>query len=240
MDRALLVLKAIAAHEQPISLDEIADRVQLNKSVTYRLIRSLENAGFVGRAPISGGYSTGTSLLSLSVAVSSRINVRRLVKPAMEQLVRMFGETVSLHVRSGDQRVCVEVVEGTHPVRRVIPVGETYPLFAGETGRVLSSALEDRELMRQSEMARCSGLDPVTFRADAMRIRRHGFIIGIGVRTPEVGSVSLPVHGGFGLMGALTISGPATRWNVASMKAALPRIMEIVRPLSCALGYQTP
>lgn len=223
-------------HDHPIPLDEIADQIQLNKSVTYRLIRSLENAGFVGRSPISGGYSTGASLLSLSFAISSRIDVRRLAKPAMEQLGRRFGETVSLHIRSGDQRVCVEVVEGTHPVRRVVPVGETHPLFAGETGRVLSAALEDKELLRQSELARRSGLNLDNFHADVMRVRRDGFIIGIGVRTPEVGSVSLSLHGGFGLIGALTISGPASRWNIASMETALPGIMDVVRPISGPLG----
>lgn len=231
VDRALLVLMAITGENKPLSLDEVSERVQLHRSVVYRLIRSLENAGFVVRDPILGGYTVGASLLSLSVLVSSRLDVRRLARPAMEQMVRGFGETVSLHIKSGDARVCVEVVEGTHEVRRVIQVGETLPIFAGETGRILLAGMNEVELEHQLDSAERNGENRAELHRDVMLARQQGWIIGIGMRTPGVGSLSLPVFGSSGMIGALTTSGPATRWSAAAMQAALPSILEIARSI---------
>jgi DNA-binding IclR family transcriptional regulator len=240
VDRALVVLRIVASEGRPVSLEDVVSRSGLHKSIAYRLLRSLENSGFIGRDPIVGGYTVAATFLSLSVLAVSRIDIRGRARPMMEDIVSRFGETVSLHIRSGDLRVCVDVVEGSHPVRRVVPVGETLPLFAGETGRVLMSELSGAELALPMAAAAKAGLDPERIRADVIRTRQQGYFIGIGVRTPDVGSVSVPIYGSVGILGALTISGPASRWNRAAMKAALPVILAGVETVSTALGASLP
>jgi DNA-binding IclR family transcriptional regulator len=240
VDRALAVLRIVASEGRPVSLEEVVRRSGLHKSIAYRLLRSLENAGFIGRDPIVGGYTVAATFLSLSVLAVSRIDIRGRARPMMEDIVSRYGETVSLHVRSGDLRVCVDAVEGSHPVRRVVPIGETLPLFAGETGRVLMSELSAAELAPLLAAAVHADLDPERIRADVVRARQHGHFIGIGVRTPDVGSVSVPIYGSVGILGALTISGPASRWNRAAMKAALPVILTNVDVVSKALGGSLP
>lgn len=236
VDRALQVLKVITAQRKPILLDDISERVQLHKSITYRLVRSLEMAEFVARDPVIGGYSVGSALLSLSVAIASRIDIRRIVRPALEEIVKQFGETASLHVRSGNVRVCVDTAEGTHPVRRVIPIGETLPLYAGETGRILLSGLSSGELEQQLEAAHSSGMNIASLKKEVASAREQGWIIGIGMRTPEVGSLSIGLRGSSGLAAALTISGPVNRWNEKAMSAALPAALRIVAALKAELS----
>lgn len=210
----------------------------LHKSVTYRLVRSLENAGVICRDPAVGGYRVGSALLSMSVSISSRVDVRRVSRPYMEQIVRRFGETASLHVRNEDQRVCVESVEGWHPIRRVIPIGETHPVYAGETGRILLTGVGEAELQRQLDLASQNGLDAMGLREEVARARQQGWIIGIGLRTPDVGSVSLALRGPDSLLGALTISGPASRWNASAMEEALPVLVDAAAKISDESGYR--
>ena len=236
VDRALAILRMIAAEERPLSLDEVADRSGLHKSIAYRLLRSLEGAAFIGRDPKVGGYTTAATFLSLSVLTVSRIDLRRRARQAMEELVSRHGETASLHVPSGDLRVCIDVVEGSHAIRRVIPVGETLPIFVGETGRVLMSRLSENELEPLLAKAKATDGDVSRLRGDIQRARQQGYFIGIGVRTPDVGSISIPLSGSVGILGALTISGPANRWNRAAMNAALPSILKTVEPVVRALG----
>lgn len=238
VDRALDVLSTIVLEGKPLLLEDLAARAGLSRSVTYRLVRSLENAGYIRRDPQVGGYTIGAKFLSMSILTSSRIDLRRAARAAMEAVVALHGETVSLHVRSGDQRVCVDTVEGVHAIRRVIPVGETLPLFAGETGRVLLSELSPPEVAPFIDAAEKAGLDVGRLRSDLLRIREQGYFIGIGERTPDVGSISLPIYGSVGVLGALTVSGPASRWSRSAMKAALPSIFEIVRGVSVGLGGQ--
>lgn len=236
VDRALVALKIIASENRPVPLEEVASRSDLHKSIAYRLLRSLENAGFIGRDPSVGGYTLAATFLSLSVLAVSRIDIRRQARPMMEEIVALHGETASLHVRSGDLRVCVDVVEGLHTVRRVVPIGETLPLYAGETGRALMSNLSNTELDPLLAAAAKDGLNASRIRTDVGRTREQGYFIGIGIRTPDVGSISVPIYGAGGPLGAVTVSGPASRWSRTAMKKALPSILRNVKKVSLALG----
>jgi DNA-binding IclR family transcriptional regulator len=236
VDRALIVLKIVALENGPVSLEEVVERSGLHKSIAYRLLRSLENAGFIGRDPVVGGYTLAATFLSLSVLAVSRMDLRGRARPMMEEIRTRHRETVSLHVRSGDLRVCVDVIEGLHAIRRAVPIGETLPLFAGETGRTLMSELPEAELAPLLAAAAKAKQDPRRIHADIVRAREQGYFIGIGVRTPDVGSVSVPIYGSVGILGAVTISGPASRWNRAAMKAALPSILSSVAAVSNTLG----
>ncbi|WP_245301762.1 IclR family transcriptional regulator [Bradyrhizobium sp. LTSP885] len=236
VDRALVVLKIIASENGPVSLEEVVERSGLHKSIAYRLLRSLENAGFIGRGPTVGGYTLAATFLSMSVLAVSRMDIRGRARPLMEEISSRHRETVSLHVRSGDLRVCVDVIDGLHAVRRAVPIGETLPLFAGETGRMLMSELSETELSPLMAAAAKANQNPDRIRADIVRARQQGYFIGIGVRTPDVGSVSVPIYGSVGILGAVTISGPASRWNRAAMKAALPSILSSIAVVSDTLG----
>jgi DNA-binding IclR family transcriptional regulator len=239
IDRALEALAFIAGENRPLSLEEVTARLGTSKSAAYRLLRSFEAAGFVVRDRSAGGYSVGPKFLSLCVLAASRIGVRNAARPAMERIVAQYGETASLHVRNGGRRVCVEVVEGTHAIRRVIPVGENLPLYAGETGRALMSGLAQDELPHLLRAAAADGLDERRIRSDLPRVREQGYFIGIGVRTAGVGSISIPIYGALGIAGALTVSGPANRWSTTAMRTAAPFILQQVQVVSRALGATT-
>jgi DNA-binding IclR family transcriptional regulator len=239
VDHALEALSLLVTEGRLLSLDEITARLPTSKSATYRLLRSLEAAGYIARDPDAGGYGIASYFLSLSVIAASRIDVRRAARPTMERIVSRFRETASLHIRSAERRVCVEVVEGTHPIRRVVPIGENHPLYAGETGRVLMSGLAEGELREILRQAVGAGMDERQIRNDLLRIREEGYFIGIGLRTPGVGTLSLPIHGAVGLAAALNISGPANRWTASAMRRAVPFILAEVHGISAAIGGAT-
>ena len=72
----------------------------------------------------------------------------------MRALVEETSETVTLHTRSGGDRVCVAVVEGTHDVRRVIPEGQLLPLTLARAVRRFSPFLDPLE-QAESLRERC-------------------------------------------------------------------------------------
>ena len=55
----------------------------------------------------------------------------------MEELRDLTQETVSLHIRQRDLRVCIAQVESRRQVRRVVPVGYEVGINVGATGEVL-------------------------------------------------------------------------------------------------------
>lgn len=66
----------------------------------------------------------------------------------MERLRDRLGETVSIYVRDGSERVRIQAVQSNQPVRRVAPVGARLPLYAGASSKVLI-AYSDRFVQEQ-------------------------------------------------------------------------------------------
>ncbi|WP_406021804.1 IclR family transcriptional regulator [Nocardioides sp. NBC_00850] len=231
VDRALEVLQQIVQDDAPVPLDELAGRVGLSRTVTYRLVRSLENAGFVEREPRLGGYTVAATFVSMSIRTANRFNVGRLMRPVMDKIVAFTGETTSFQVRNGMKRVAVEVAQGVHTIRRVIPVGEVLPLCSGESGRVLCSTLSDADLDSLLIEAAGTSHDMAHFREDTISVRETGYFLAVGLRTPDVGAISfaIPGPGPDGLLGALTVSGPAHRWTADAMAAAAPQIRNVLQ-----------
>lgn len=239
VDRALVVLNAVVAASGPVTLDRATALAGLHRSIVYRLLRSLEGGGYVARDEEAGGYGIGPTLLALSVSVAQRFDIGSFVRPAMEQIVEEFGETVSLHVHNGDMRICVEVAEGTHAIRRMIPVGESHSVYIGETGRALLSLLSDSEIASVLERAHADGHDREQIAKAVEQTRLNGYFIGIGTRTADVGAISVPIVGLDGTRYALTVSGPAGRWGEDAMTAAAPVICGLLQQVQRKLTKGT-
>ena len=57
----------------------------------------------------------------------------------MERLRDQIGETVSLYVRDGFERIRIQAVQSREAVRRVAPVGVRLPLYVGASSKVLAA-----------------------------------------------------------------------------------------------------
>ena len=156
----------------------------------------------------------------------------------MEQLGQATGETISLHVRQGRSRICVETVAGRHTVSRVVEIGETLPLEVGPSGKVILAFIEPAEMASVVEAAAQDDEERATTYAVLEQIRSDGYFAIVGDRSPAVGGLSAPFFNADGIVGALTISGPSSRWNHEAQIAAAPQIVAASVDLSKALGHR--
>lgn len=234
--RALDLLQTVVRQQDPISLTDLATASGLSTSTAYRLMRTLESYGFVARVPGGRSYVVGDELVAMSARVLHGIDLLQIAHPLMEELVGITGETASLHLRTDWRRTCVDTIEGVHPIRRVIEVGETLPLYAGSTGKSILAFLDEREQERVLARASDDGVDVEVVRNQLAETRRRGYMMAIGDRTPNVGGFAAPIFGAEGVRAALTISGPGDRWNKEAMRAAAPEIVVRAREISRRLG----
>ena len=66
-----------------------------------------------------------------------------------------------------------------------------------------------------------------------MRIQR--FRAAVGDRVPEVGAIAAPLFDGATPYGAVSISGPAERWDLRRMRAAAPLLTAVTDEMSTLL-----
>lgn len=235
-DRAIQVLLTVAESDEPLSLSEISRRTGFNASATYRLVGALTRHALLARDGERRSYGAGGGLVALAATVMKRVSVPQASLPAMERLQALTSETVSLYVRDRQHRICVAVVEGPHPMRWVVPVGDRQPLFVGLTGKAILAFLPEAEVAASLDAAERDGADRARIESQLDRVRKTGFLAEVGDRMAGVGGLSVPVFDPAGVAAAVTISGPDDRFTSEAAERAAPAVIEEAAAISAALG----
>ena len=137
VQRILAVFESFTAHRTSLTLQEIADKIELPKSTAFRIVRSLEQAGYLVRLE-DQKYCLSFRFTRLSGMVKSTLSIREIARPIMVELADKTRETVAIHTVMGRNRVCIDSVgTSSSPLRSVMHPGEQLPLQAGSASKVL-------------------------------------------------------------------------------------------------------
>jgi DNA-binding IclR family transcriptional regulator len=238
LDRSVRVLDAIEAGARTFT--DVVEATGLTRATAHRLIRGLEEHGFL--VFLGGqGYRLGPRLVRLASTAMRELPLREIAHPVLERLAQTTGESAQLFVRRGDVRVCVDAVESDNELRTIVSVGAELPLWAGSAGKVFLAWMEEPERSLLISHARRLTRDtPVgeILERDLGLVERRGWASSAGERQPAVGSVSAPIHGPYGvLVGAVSISGPVNR--IGRRKTAqrwAPAVTSAAREIGDMLG----
>ncbi|MED5172738.1 MAG: helix-turn-helix domain-containing protein [Actinomycetota bacterium] len=156
LDRGLSALTTIAASDTPLTIDEVAALLGLGRSVTYRMIRTLEDHGLVKR-DASGRLTGGTQLVALAGGVGN--DMRVVAAPILAKLANSLGMTAFLVVSDGSEAVTAQVVEPTSTAAHVAyRPGTRHALDRGAPGIALLAGEAPRKSERvEITQARLSG-----------------------------------------------------------------------------------
>ena len=219
--RALAILEVFTEQDTALPLSEIARRTGMYKSTALRLAETLCEHGYLVRGD-DGAYRVGPAPFHLGVLYQKSFRLEELVRPVLQELARLSGETASFYVREGDVRVCLFRVESPRPIRHSVTEGDRLPLHQGAAGKVLLAFSGEK------------GPEYDTIRA-------CGYAVTRGERDPEAGAVAAAVLGWKGMLrGALTLSGPWERFVPPADEKLLGWLLPQAARLSRALGYNGP
>jgi len=220
------------------SMTEMAERTGLHKSTVHRMLATLERKGFVARDSLTERYRIGMRIWELAANLSSSDDPASSLLPEMERLRDMLGETVSLYVRDGKERIRIQAVQSNQPIRRVAPVGARLPLYVGASSKVLL-AWGDEETLRLvlGDPEWPDSIDKTAFLEQLAAIREAGYATSFEEREPGAAAVSAPILDRSGrLTAALSVSGPSGRLTPEVMQSYVPAIREAARRMGMMLG----
>lgn len=198
LERALDVLGVLETHVRSLRLSEIAREVGLPVSTTQRILQTLEVRGLVER--FNSSYQIGIGIVPMAHAFLMGNRLSTAGTPVLQELAAQTGLTASLFARSGMSRIVVARVQGSHPLRYVLPIGERLPLHLG-AGRVFAADMTTRELddllASQPDMRFASGISisEEEFRSALVQIRQDGYLVARSERVRDITSVSAPIKG---------------------------------------------
>lgn len=192
------ILEAFTAEEPNLTLTQLATRVGLRPSSVLRLVRTLASAGLVTFDRPARRYRLGSMVTRLASVYRASHTLVSLALPLLVALRDETRETAALHVRQGQERLCLLEAESCHPIRMRLELERSYPLDAGAAGHVLRAFSADWEQQ------------PDRPRIDLVRSR--GWTVSRAEVIPDSIAVCVPVIGPSGaLLAALGVHGPAYR-----------------------------
>lgn len=241
--RAVKILDCYLDVGGSLGITELSRKTGLSKATVHHVVTTLVETGLLAADVSSRRYRLGPKLAQLGSAFVESIDLRELVLPVMTEIRDLTHETVTLHVRVGDERVIIAQVESTHGIRRVLEIGASRPVWLGAAGIVLMSGMPDDEVTRLLRRSRPRKLTPKTvvdkrqILTLVQRTRVDGYCM-VGEQTQEgVGALALPIHDHRGgVQAAILISGPFQRWNPKTINPFLKRLTTIVDTASRRLG----
>jgi len=237
-ERAVRVLDALAAGGE-LGTNELARRLALPPSTVSRQLGTLASTGLVEHDPETGRYRLGIRIVRLANAVLGRLDVRQIARPQLEELVRLTGETATLHVPGEDDAVTVDFVPSAHFVQHVTHLGRPSIAHATSAGKVML-AFADRPLPRGPLKAYTSRTitGAKALAAEIERVRANGYAEAFEEREPGLNAVAAPVWSSTHVLAAIVaLQGPTARFGRTQVDAATPALLGRARAISLALGW---
>ena len=238
VDRALGVLLAFSRETPTLGVTELSERLGLTKSAIHRILRSLMTHGMVTQDRETRAYSLGFRVLALAAGVSGEANLRQLCLPHMQRLRTETEETIGLYVAAGDVRMCLEELESPQLLRMAAGVGRCFPLDSGAASKALLIAGPANADLWRRATGRLSAARRAALEDDLERLRATGYVVTRGETVAGSSSIAAPIRVGEReeVMAALSIAGPASRFDEARVTRFAPLLRETVARIARDLG----
>lgn len=246
--RALSVVELLAERApQTLGVSAVARELELPKAVAHRILKELVSGGFLAFDDRSKLYGLGPGALTVGMAALRSLDVQRVTRPYLEQLVTRTRETATLSARQGWIRIYVDQVLSPQEIRMAVALGTSHALYAGSSSKAILAALSDAQV---AEYLAAHHLDPVTattitdvpaLLAELQRVRELGYAVSRGERQHGAGSVAAVVRGASGeIWGSISVCGPLDRFGPEAITAHGALLVHVAAAVSLEIGYREP
>ncbi|WP_037345211.1 IclR family transcriptional regulator [Sciscionella sediminilitoris] len=234
-DKVLVVLDHVAASGEPVSAMSVAGQLGLDKSTCSRLLALLVQRGWLVRDHRSRLFSIGPILARLGATAVLNNRFQSILLPLLTKLRDQTGETIGFNRRTGDHRVTVAGLESQEVIRRILPIGESFFLPYGPSGKAIMAFVDGPQ--RDALLATLDPPEADILAAQLISVARIGYFSSDVDHVPGASAVSVPVFDANGIFGSLTIAGPGQRWTAARRERATPALLAAGQALSQSMGY---
>ncbi len=238
-------MEAVSAATGPVGITELSRQLGLAKGSIARMVATLVQLNYLVRNPETRKYQLGLKLWELGSKSITRLDIRSVARPVMEELHQATGETVHLTVLSSEGRmVFLDKLDSTKGIRPNVQLGAHLPMHSVANGKALLAFLpkSQTESLLSKKLRRFTN-STITKKSKLLavieEIRHTGYSVNIGEFRNDVSGVAAAIcdHTNFAIA-ALGISLPTTRMTQAASEDLGQKVAKGARKISVALGSQ--
>lgn len=248
--QALRIFELLASRPQGLRLSEIAAPLATYPSSVLRVLRLLQDEGYVSQDPLSDRWRATLRLGALGLRQLRNAGAEEWGRERLTELARATNELAVLALAAGDRLVWAQQAQGSRGVLIVIPeIGGEVALHATAVGKAYLSTLPDERVrslleLRGMEAHTASTItDPTQLMTEIDDIRRRGYAVVADELEAGVSAVAAPIRSIDDVdgpaVGAASVAGPTARLDGAALEAFVPALVSTTEALAAewpALG----
>ncbi|WP_436926654.1 IclR family transcriptional regulator [Halosimplex amylolyticum] len=203
-------------------LDEVLD---YSRSTIHSHLRTLEQQGMVVREGYE--FRLGLRILDMADRVKDRVGNYDAVRSEVDALAEESGETAQFGIEEHGRVSYLYKASGENGIKSASTVGTQQPIHSTGLGKTILAHLPDEraeELVFSCEYEARTGntiTDPEDLLAELARIRERGYGIDDEENVEGLRCVAAPVKSDDRVLGAVSITGPSSRFTTDRMHGEL-------------------
>ncbi len=239
----MAVLRALADEGRPLRLADVQRKTGLQKSIAFRLLKTLEEARFVEQEPGTNRFHIGVGAFEVAQAYPRGSAPIRITRPYLQTLVEGSPHTAYLATLDGFEIVYLASVEGTGPLRVHVNPGGRNPAHATAVGKAMLAELDDARVL---DLARAAGLPALTpntittsdeLLACLREVRERGYALNFEEAYRGIGAVAAVVRDGPGPAAlGITLAYATNLMSPDELSIWIERTTAIAHEISAALS----
>ena len=241
--RGLEILRCFRPGEAYLTNSEMAKRTGMPKPTISRLTYTLTKLGYLTYSADQGRYQLGAPVLALGYTLLANLDVRKLARPAMQELAEYAQCSVAIGIRDRLHLVYVEACRGSAAVTLRRDAGSRIPLATTAMGKAYLCGLPqtDRDFL----------MDHIRLTADTnwpkikgdieqgfKDYQDRGFVLSSGLWDANISAVGVPLlDPDIAKTMAFNCGGPAFLLPQEKLVEDLgPRLVQLVRNVEMSMG----
>lgn len=246
VERCFQILDLAASRHAPISVQDVRIALDVNVNMAFRLLTSIQNAGYMDKDPDTGLFSLSLRCLSLSSSALRSLEIRKLAMPYLEMLWHQFPRAnMNLAVRNGDDIMIIDRIDGQSLPRTYFTPGRVIPFYCSGVGKVLSCELPESDIDRMILSA--GGLkaftpktitDRASLLAELAQAREQGVARDRNEYIVGDNCSAVPVRDAQGhIIAAISASALEPNMSADEIEKTIPGLRQAAARISGLLGY---
>jgi len=243
--RASNILKCFSGDKTHFKITELARQLGLDRSTTYRILLSLEKAGFVERDEKAGTYSLGLGAFEIGNAYLRQKDLIQVSKPVMADLAQKVQETVHLAVLSETEIVYVDKCDSPRSLGVMSKIGQRGPLHCTSLGKTLLAFQPEEEQLRIIQKIKMTAFTSRTITTkqglieELKIVKRQGYALDRREIEEDVECIGAPILNHLkNVIAALSISGPQRKIGTPKEKQVIQDVVSAAALISSKMGYR--
>lgn len=240
--KAFQILRLISRSGDGLNISDLARALALSKSTVHGVTAALVQEGVLIRNRQTKRYTLGLTLFELGRAAYSRIDLKDVARPVIEDLMQKTGESVFLGIRNGRRVTVLDIVESMNDLKITVPVGSSMPLLAGAIGKAFLAAVPDDQA---AALIKALGLKPYTentitdpkrYLAEVVQVRQRGYATDREEYIAGVRAVAAPIRGSGPFSAVLCVVGFKPGLSDQKMSQITQNVVKAAQEVTRRLG----